>query len=243
MVRLDLFFSKAFRRAAYPLLRLVGRDNLTYKRISPRTHLSRIGSTHGGWVVPTDLLNADSVCYCVGCGEDITFDIGLIERFGCHVYAFDPTPRAIKHVRDHAGPYKNYHFLDVGVWNEETTLKFYAPRNPAHVAHSGLNLQKTREFFYARVNTLKNLMQENEHKALDLLKLDIEGAEYVVVDSIIRDRIDISILCIEFDEYLHPMDRGYIERIATSVDALSRAGYSLVSSEGNGNYSFIRDPR
>ena len=30
-----------------------------------------------------------------GVGEDASFDLGIIERFGCSVFAFDPTPRAI----------------------------------------------------------------------------------------------------------------------------------------------------
>lgn len=239
---LTTFWSKAVRRIAYPLFRLAGRDNLTYKRISRRHDLSRIGSPHGGWVVPTQLLCADSICYCVGCGEDITFDLGLIDRFNCHVYGFDPTPRAVKYVRDRTRHRDHYHFLDVGVWNQDDTLKFYAPKNPSHVSHSALNLQRTQDFFYARVKTLKTIMNEQGHKELALLKLDIEGAEYAVVDFIVDNAIDIRILCVEYDEYFHPMDNGYLARIAKSVERLCNAGFALISSEGNGNYTFVRNP-
>src|SRR5690606_25746429 len=54
----------------------------------------KLGTRYGGWYVPSDLLNAQSICYCIGAGEDISFDIELINRFDCHVYTFDPTPRA-----------------------------------------------------------------------------------------------------------------------------------------------------
>ena len=41
-------------------------------------------------------------------------------------------------------------------------------------------------------------MKENGHSHLDLLKMDIEGAEFEVIDSIIEDQVPINILCIEF---------------------------------------------
>ena len=55
-----------------------------------------IGSDYGSWIVPTALLSADAICYCAGVGEDVTFDLGLVARFGCRVWAFDPTPRAAR---------------------------------------------------------------------------------------------------------------------------------------------------
>lgn len=41
----------------------------------------RLGSKYGGWIVPATLVRPDSVCYCVGVGEDISFDLALIERW------------------------------------------------------------------------------------------------------------------------------------------------------------------
>src|SRR3954453_24062721 len=45
--------------------------------------LEKIGSGYGGWIVPTAKIDRDWTCYCAGVGEDITFDLGLISRFGC----------------------------------------------------------------------------------------------------------------------------------------------------------------
>ena len=39
----------------------------------------------------------------MGCGEDISFDLGLIEMFDCDVYGFDPTPKSIDFVNKVAG--------------------------------------------------------------------------------------------------------------------------------------------
>jgi FkbM family methyltransferase len=205
-----------------------------------RNDLREIGTQYGGWVIPSGLFNSDSICYCVGCGEDISFDLGLIDQFGCNVFGFDPTPRAIKHVRDNAGQNRKYHFFEVGLWDKEDVLKFYAPRNPKHVSHSLLNLQKTEEYIEVKVKRLKQIMEYNNHRKLDLIKLDIEGAEYKVIDSIIEDNIDIDVICVEYDECFNAIDKNYQKRIKISVSKLLASGYYLVCAQGNGNYTFVK---
>ena len=221
--------------------RLFGVDRISRERIENRSDLEEIGEGHGSWVVPVGLLDSDSICYCVGCGEDITFDLGLIEKFGCDVYAFDPTPRAADHVREVAGENDRYHFHEVGLWSQEDVLKFYAPRNPEHVSRSLLNLQKTQDYISLGVKRLSSIMQELGHERIDLLKIDIEGAEYKVVESIIEDGLDIRILCVEYDECFHPIDANFKDRIQASLGSLIERGYSLVYAEGNGNYTLVRD--
>jgi len=36
---------------------------------------------------------ATAVVYSLGIGEDISFDLALIEKYGARVHAFDPTPK------------------------------------------------------------------------------------------------------------------------------------------------------
>ncbi|AOX03493.1 hypothetical protein BJP34_32315 [Moorena producens PAL-8-15-08-1] len=156
--------------------RLFGWDKISLTKINNRNDLKEIGTKYGGWVVPASLLDASSICYCVGCGEDISFDIGLINQFGCDVFAFDPTPRAIKYVQKVAGNNSKYHFFEIGLWNKEDTLKFYVPQNPDHVSHSLINLQKTSDYIEVKVKRLRQIMEDIGHKKIDLIKIDIEGA-------------------------------------------------------------------
>ena len=60
-----------------------------------------VGTKYGGFYYPKHLpkLNKKSIIYCVGAGEDITHDIILSSKLGCPVHIFDPTPRAIEHVK------------------------------------------------------------------------------------------------------------------------------------------------
>ena len=79
-------------------------------------------------------------------------------------------------------------------------MRFYAPKDPAHVSHSLVNLQGTQDYFDAECRAIKDLMLELKHSQISLLKLDVEGAEYKIIDSLLFDGILPSILCIEFDE-------------------------------------------
>lgn len=217
------------------------RDYYSRAKLQPRPDLKKIGSRYGGWIVPVTRLDSASVCYCVGVGEDITFDLGLIETFGCEVFAYDPTPRASEHVETRAFGNKNFKFSTYGLWDSDEVRRFYSPANPAHVSHSILNLQNSNTYFEAQCRRLSTLMRENGHDRLGLLKLDIEGAEYRVVESLIEDRVDIDIICIEYDEAYHPLDEGFRLRIRESVRRLMRFGYAMVAIDGKCNFTFVKN--
>lgn len=237
---LNKIFHKIANASLKRICDLIEHDTLLFRKIHHRKDLKHIGTEYGGWIIPVNLINSDSICYCVGCGEDISFDLGLIEFFGCNVFAFDPTPRSVSYVKKVAGDIKKYNFFDLGIFEKEDMLDFYVPRNQEHVSHSILNLQKTDQFIRVKVKRLSSIMQENGHSKIDLLKIDIEGAEYKVINSILEDRLDVKVLCVEYDECFNPIDKNYKNRIKSSVDDLVKYGYKLVCSQGNGNYTFVK---
>lgn len=233
--------AEILKRLSRQIYKLLGKDSISDAKIFSREDLKEIGTKYGGWVVPSSLFKPDSICYCVGCGEDISFDLGVIDVFGCDIYGFDPTPKAIAYVKNVAGENPKYHFYDIGLWDKEDTLEFFVPKNPNHVSHSLLNLQKTDEYISVNVRRLSHIMKDLGHQHLDLLKIDIEGAEYKVIESIVEDNIDIKVICVEYDECFNSLDEKFRDRIRDSVNSLIKNGYSLVCAQGNGNYTFVRN--
>ena len=195
--------------------------------------LERLGSDYGGWIVPTAIITDGWIAYCGGVGEDITFDMRLIESTGCSVYAFDPTPRAVTYVADHAAGVTRFHFMPVGLWSEDTVLRFFAPRDPAHVSHSIVNLQRTQDYFEAPCRSLPSLMRELGHDQIDLLKVDIEGAEHRVVRSMLDAGIRPVVLCMEIDQ---PVKASTLWR---TVRRIRSRGYALVAVD-RWNLTFIQ---
>ena len=103
----------------------------------------RFGTEYGGWDVVGAPLNADSVVYSFGVGEDASFDIALIERFGLVVHAFDPTPKSIEWVK--AQKFSDRFVMhDYGIADHDGSISFHPPENSDHVSHTILDRPSTR---------------------------------------------------------------------------------------------------
>lgn len=211
--------------------------------------------------LPKSLLHPDAVVYSFGAGEDIEVEIKLITTYGCEVHIFDPTPRSVKHVEyiknqiragkkaTFGAKKKTYeieevhldkiHFHPIGIWKENTTVKFYQPANEKHVSHSITNLQKTDDFIEVSVKTLDTIMQENGHTHVDFLKMDIEGAEFEVIDQLLAANTSFAALYLEFH---HPDMSKYKEStqyIGSYIDKLEAAGYVFLSGFQNKYFSCV----
>ena len=136
-------------------IRLLNKDPISRAGITKGVKLERLGS-QASWVIPIGVLKADSVCYLVGAGEDISFDIAVAQKYQCRILILDPTPRAIAHFAtaksQHSGKayFDRITYLPKGLWSESTTLRFYAPKNEKNVSHSAINLQKTDQLLPGR---------------------------------------------------------------------------------------------
>jgi FkbM family methyltransferase len=229
----------------------------------PKKSLIRLGTGYGGWLVPAAAgLSHKSICYLAGAGEDISFDCALTQQFECNVRIVDPTPRAIRHFRGleqavqegrhfpinnsesdfyeiSASDMSRLSILPFGLADKDVELKFYMPKNPAHVSCSTVNLQKTEEYFTAQCYRLKTLMAQQGDAEIDLLKMDIEGGEYAVISDLLASNLLPRILLIEFDEAHTPLDNNAGERIKDHIKQLVGAGMCCVAVEGS-NATFVR---
>jgi hypothetical protein len=91
------------------------------------------------------------------------------------------------------------------------------------------------DFYEVDVDSIKNIMKENNHSKIDLLKLDIEGAEIEVLNNMIDDEIYPRYLCIEFDLLIQNKDKS--NETPKVVDRLQNAGYKILFND-NMNITF-----
>lgn len=203
-----------------------------------RVRYDILGSGYGGWPVMRGSLAPHNVVYSFGIGEDITFDLGVIERYQSRVEAFDPTPRCIAWLERQSLP-DQFHFHPKGLSDKATVLTFSAPPEKDYVSYTVAHREESTETITLPVFPLSDLMTQIGDKQIDLLKMDIEGSEYPVIDDLIAKQILPRQLCIEFH---HGMFGYTDEQTIEAVSKLKRVGYKIyyVSDLGH-EYGFLRD--
>jgi len=198
----------------------------------PRVFLGKEGAR---WCICPDDLSADSLVYSFGVGEDVSFDLQLIEQCGARVYAFDPTPQSIAWVHSQVLP-DGFVFHPYGVAAFDGICRFLAPENPAHVSHTILARPSLPGGLDLPVHRLLTIMKMLGHTSIDLLKMDIEGAEYQVINDLIECGIRPRQLLVEFH---HRWPEVGIEKTRTAIRDLNCAGYRIFDVSASGEeYSF-----
>ena len=128
-----------------------------------------------------------------------------------------------------------------GVYSKNAMMRFYKPTNPSYVSCSVVPGMKSSVSEYdVPVKTLRTLMTELHHDRIDLLKLDVEGAECDVIDSMLSDAIYPHFLAVDFDLGWHGEHIRDMDRCASTIRKLGTHGYRLIRSDGS-NYSFERE--
>jgi FkbM family methyltransferase len=139
----------------------------------PTIPVTRLGLAR----LPDRIDLARAVIYSVGVGEDIDFERALVARGARSIWMFDPTPRSIAFMgRQDIDP-TVVRFIPVGVWKCDTVLMFHAPGNQAFVSHTVMGSQGGSGGFEATCRSIASLMRELGHTRIDVLKMNVEGAE------------------------------------------------------------------
>lgn len=204
-----------------PAQRLVRRRPVTPWPVRvERLQLERIGSEYGGWMIDPRLVPQGATILSAGVGEDITFDMGLIAARDCTIIGIDPTPKAVRYVQAHAHP--RFHLIAKALAAQGgLRVRMYENANPDHVSESMLASHQavnTGRFYEADTVSLTELLAAYPDAAV--LKMDIEGAEYAVLDAA-RD-LKVPQICVEFH---HVCTDHTLEDTLRCVAHLRRMGY------------------
>jgi FkbM family methyltransferase len=158
------------------------------------------GDGSGSWVVCDPLVNRDSVIYSFGVGTDISFDKAISASSGAKVFLFDPTPRSVSWVQNQSLP-DELHFTDVGIASYDGDMTFFPPRRERSSHYAPIQRYRSihdGQAVEAKVKTLNSLMHSFGHERVDVLKLDIEGGEYDVLQNIMEANVPVGQLLVEF---------------------------------------------
>ena len=198
------------------------------------------GNEYGGFYAAPQFLNEKSIVYSFGIGEDVSFDCSLITNHGCQVFGFDPTPKSIQWIKDHILDFpSNFHFYEYGIADKSCKVDFFLPNKSSHVSGSFVEQVNVNidQKIQVDMRSLRDITVDLGHKVIDILKMDIEGAEYVVLNNILSDKIRINQILIEFHDRFFSDGK---ERTKTAIAELKKKGYHVFGvSDSLEEISFI----
>lgn len=130
------------------------------------------------------------------------------------------------------------------LWTKKTILNFYLPLNKNHVSHSIVNFQNSYELddkyehIKVKTITISEIMRKHNLKIIELLKLDIEGAEVKVLEKMLLDQIYPNQICVEFDGLNFPCRKAKSD--FEKIDSMLRDNnYSLIYYDGLADFTYL----
>lgn len=211
----------------------------------PRGYV-RLGTRYGGWWLDARPVRNDPLLVDCGLGLDMSFPAAFLARFGGRVVGVDPNPRSVAYCEAHKPP--GMEILQRAMWCEPgRRLEFHLPR-AADALPKGADAVSgslLASHSYAGGGTIEVLttslaevLARTNRNACDVLKLDIEGAEYDVLEALCASgeirRAGQVLVEFHHDWTEHP----YAHTIA-AIDAMRRCGFALMHTEGR-NHIFRR---
>ena len=190
----------------------------------------------GGFFLDKSLASKKSVLFSFGIGTDISFDRCVSSLGVKKIYLFDPTPIAIKFIKDQRLP-SYYKFFDYGLSLKDETTEFILPTSEfisgSMIYHNQLGKGERINVDFKKLSTICNDLDITP----DILKIDIEGSEFEIIEDIFKSKIFPKQICIEFHSRFFDDGKNKLEN---SLKLFAKYDYTIAGKSTEEEYLFIR---
>lgn len=156
----------------------------------------------------SDIVSSLSInSVCIDCGANLGEMTAIFAETGSKVYSFEPHPICFAKLTERFAGYDNVTLINKGVMDKNGTMKLY---------HSDLSMfdpgffSQNSSFYLSKQNVTSELFDEvnaidlidfilSIDSYIDILKLDVEGAEFCILERLIHEDIykDINYILVE----------------------------------------------
>lgn len=168
------------------------------------------------WVISPDGLETEPLVYSLGLSENLSFDLGMIQQHGAKVHGFDPTKESQRFIAKSHLP-AGFHYHPLAVAGHDGQLDLYERMGKG-------GRKKGACFLKASCKKISTLVQELGHSRLDILKIDVEGSEYPILEDVCLKGIPVSQIAVEFH---HRFEEIGLTATTRSHQMLLKHGYQL----------------
>lgn len=154
--------------------------------------------------------SGDCIVYSFGINHEWSFDEAM-KKYGCHVYAFDPTDGLSNHSRN-----RRIHFFNLGLGDRD------------YVTEEGWTMRTLASIY-------QMLLPVHGEKVIDYLKMDIEKTEWDVLPQLISSGMLAKVrqLGVEFHLPESYETVGQYEALVNIVKSVEKAGMIRFDSKYN----------
>jgi len=170
--------------------------------------------------------------------RDVVFDIGaniglwtayILNKGAKKVYAFEPNKLAISQLNHNFKDNKNVVIVPKGVYHEHTKIPFYVDASNSLIS-SMINDEHKVLAYEVETVTIDEVLSEYNIDKINLLKMDIEGAEFDIFDNISTETMNkIDSLLIEYHDFYFPMVMHKVDHLITELE---KFGYDVIKPDG-----------
>jgi FkbM family methyltransferase len=157
-------------------------------------------------------------------GKDIRFELSLIKRYGVQVFAFDPSPVAVEWIKAQVLP-PEFHFVALGAATFDGKADFHCPSDVTDPNWSTV-VDASAAVASAQCDVMRvaSIGRMLGHNRIDILKMDIEGAEYGVIEDWLEAGPEAHQFLVEFH---HRMASLGSQKTRDAVRLLNSKGYKI----------------
>jgi FkbM family methyltransferase len=220
--------------------RRIGRELKKFARVR-KVRRAGLAYVPPNFVYSPDL-SADSVVIDGGCSYEADFSVSLIRQYGVRAFGVDPTRKHSAALRKlearHPGRFVH---LRYAIAAADGVLTFTESRTneSGSLLQDHVNvLQDETTRYDVKAVTLPSLLRHIGVDAVDLLKLDLEGAEYELLDSVTDEQLrPFKQVFVEFHH--HAVSRFQAADSLRIVRRITGFGFNAISVDDH-NYLFYR---
>lgn len=202
--------------------------------LTPMPGLLELGSAYGGWILPAALIDSSWTCYLVGAGGDISVDLELVRDHGAKVRTFDAVAEFAQQAQAEGAGEQGFSAHHAAIACKDGPLRMTVSEDPRSRAVSAAGLGHSRRFIELPGRTLPSLMAELGDARIDLLKLDVEGSEYELLETIALDALGVKVFAVQ----LH--HNGTVRDARALIARLRAQGYRPVACKPPLKVTFVR---